>query len=306
VIFGKGKKMKTSRTIILVWIIATAVVIANPLSCKAMGATEEKNLSQDRPSWWQRWFEPTDKAIERMMNRLKETDPNKAQELEKLREQDPEKFKTELRETMRQHLGKRHREGMEQRFEGEFPRRGMFRGPEECERPYREQTRMPERFGEHHKWLERNYPEQAERLDALKEERPQLYRQYMDRSLKRYGRILDAEAENPQLAKVLKEDLELKQKQEELLRGISSVSENEKKAKLTEELKGVVSDRFDLIVKRKQLEYEHLSDKLQKLEEKVKKSQAEVEKWKDAKFKNDSVEARVKELVSETEKFEWE
>lgn len=298
--------MKTSRTIILVWIIATAAVIANPLTCKAMGATEEKNLSQDKPRWWHRWFEPTDQAVEQMMGRLKETDPNKAQEIEKLREQDPEKFRAELRKVMRQRLGKRHREGMEQGLEREIPQRCPFMGPDESDRPCEGQTRMPEKFGEHHKWLERNYPEQAEKLAELKEKRPQLYRQYMDHSLKRYSRILEAETENPQLAKVLKEDLELKQKQEELLKKISSVSDNEEKAKLTEELKGVVSNRFDLIVKRKQMEYEHLSGKLQKLEDKVRRSQAEIEKWKDAKFKNDSVEARVKELVSETEKFDWE
>ena len=290
----------------MVWIIATAVVIANPLTCKAMGATEEKNLSQDKPRWWHRWFEPTDQTLEQMMGRLKETDPNKAQELEKLREQDPDKFRAELRKVMRQRLGKRQREGMEQRLDRKSLQRGPFMGPDEPDRLHRGPTRMPERFGEHHKWLERNYPEQAEKLAELKGKRPQLYRQYMDHSLKRYGRILEAETENPELAKVLKEDLELKQKRDELLKKIKAVSDNEEKAKLLEELKGVISSRFDLIVKQKQIEYEHLSGKLQKLEDKVRKSQTEVEKWKDAEFKNSSVEARVKELVSETEKFEWE
>jgi hypothetical protein len=42
--------------------------------------------------------------VDRIINRLKQTDPEKAEELEKLRAEDPEKFKTELRKTMRARL----------------------------------------------------------------------------------------------------------------------------------------------------------------------------------------------------------
>jgi len=39
--------------------------------------------------------------VDRIISRLKQTDPEKAEELEKLRAEDPEKFKAELRKTMR-------------------------------------------------------------------------------------------------------------------------------------------------------------------------------------------------------------
>ena len=68
----------------------------------------------------------------------------------------------------------------------------------------------------------------------------------------------------------------------------------------------VVSSRFDLIVKRKQIEYEQLRNRLEKLKKEVEQREAEVEKWKDAKFKNESVKARLEELVSGAEKFQWD
>ena len=59
-----------------------------------------------------------------------------------------------------------------------------------------------------------------------------------------------------------------------------------------------------MIVKRKQIEYEQLSKKLEKLKEQVKRSEAEVEKWENVKDKE--VKQRLEELISRAEKFNWE
>jgi flagellar motor protein MotB len=122
--------------------------------------------------------------------------------------------------------------------------------------------------------------------------------------LKKYRRIFEAEKENPELAKVLKEDLELKEKRNKLLRRIRASTNDAEKKRLTKELEEVVSSRFDLIVKRKQIEYEQLSKKLEKLKEQVKRSEAEVEKWENVKDKE--VKQRLEELISRAEKFNWE
>ena len=166
--------------------------------------------------------------------------------------------------------------------------------------------RMLERHSEYLEWLEKNYPDKAKELAELKDTEPQLYRRMVYLGLKKYGQIARAEKENPELAKVLIKDMELKMERNELLRKIRSAADDDEKKELIEDLEKVISDRFDLIVKRKQMEYERLRKELKKLEKEVRKNEDEVEKWKDSEFKNENVKARVEELVSRADKFRWE
>ena len=80
-------------------------------------------------------------------------------------------------------------------------------------------------------------------------------------SLKKYGRIAEAARENPRLAEVLKKDLELRQQQDKLLEEIKAAGDKDKE-ELVKDLKEVLNNRFDVIVERKQIEYEQLSKSL--------------------------------------------
>ena len=73
---------------------------------------------------------------------------------------------------------------------------------------------------------------------------------------------------------------------------------------LVKKLENVVISRFDLIVKRNQIKYEQLRKELEELKERVKKSEAEVEKWK--KVKSEKVNERLEELINRAEKFGWD
>lgn len=331
--------MKTIYGTILVLVMTAAVLLAVPRPCRAAETKKENIWSDDRPRGERRQFELTDERIERIMNRLREQNPKRAEDLSQLRDKDMEKFKDELRKTMREQFGRRSREGIGQR--GRQSRQGrasMERpgragrerpqgmpsmrpggdsrfggpggGPGGSHRPggggpgrgmIRE--RMREMHGEYIEWLEKNYPEKAEKLAELREEKPELYMRKIALSLKTYGRIARAAKENPKLAEVLKEDLELKQKRDKLLGKIRAASDDEKK-NLTKKLQKVVDSRFDLIIKRKQIRYEYLRKKLEKIKEEVGKSEAEVEKWKD--IKEQKVKERIEELVSQTEKLNWD
>jgi len=68
----------------------------------------------------------------------------------------------------------------------------------------------------------------------------------------------------------------------------------------------VVSQRYDLLVRRKRLAYEDLAKKLEELRKEVEAKEAEVAKWAEPDFKQEQVNNRVQELLSESEKFEWE
>ncbi|MHC4062546.1 MAG: hypothetical protein ACYSR6_13230 [Planctomycetota bacterium] len=274
------------------------------------GAPEDSD-KRARP---RRGFELTDERIERIMDRLAEDDPEKAEELEKLRSEDPEKFKAEIRGYMRERYGRRPREGKgagERPSGREFGRRptrpGPGRRPGEHGRPgpggERGRWGMREKHDEFIKWFKENYPEQAEKMSTMK---PELHDRRLSVLLRRYQRIYEASKESPELAEVLKEDLKLKQERFRLLRKIRATQDEDKKKTLTGQLETVVSSRFDLIVKRKQIEYKQLLKKLEKLQAQVKESEAEVGKWQKEDFKTENVKTRVENLLSGEEEFKWE
>lgn len=309
--FGKGKTMRTNYVKNLV-VAAMAFLVISALACQA-GEKKEDFWGEGRPRHRHRdrqgRFELTEERIERIMERLKEDEPEKAEELKKLQEEDPNEFKAELRKMMRERFGRRLREHERERSgrRSGGPGRG---GPPEHGGPRGHGGPMAGRMHRKHaelmEWLEKNYPEAAERMRDLHGDKPELFERRMGLGLRRYGRIMEAEKENPELAAVLKGDLELKQQRDKLLRQIRKATNEQEKKEVVAELQEVVSARFDLIVKRKQMEYEELRKRLARLRRQVQKSEENVEKWKDADYKAENVKARVDVLLEGKQKFDWE
>ncbi|MHC4456232.1 MAG: hypothetical protein ACYS0I_03905 [Planctomycetota bacterium] len=230
--------MKVSCKVTVVVMMA-AMVLFSALACGAEEEKEEKIWRDEGPGHRREMHKLTDEAIEHVMERLREAMPERAEELEKLREKDPEQFKAELREIMREHFAERFREGRERGERG-----GLHEGRRDRERDMvrEHMDEMRERFVELLEWLEKNYPEKAAELAELKEKEPELYRRQLWLSWRQYRRIAEAERENPQLAEVLKQDLELKKKREKTLSKIEDASEDEKK-ELVADLEEIVSSQ---------------------------------------------------------------
>jgi len=261
-------------------------------------------------------LELTEERIERIMQMLRERAPERAKELEQLRSDKPEAFKKELRETIQQFIERRRQEGAGQ---GEYRQRprsgkmepggmmgggmmggGMAGGMNG--RGFGARGRMQEWTEELLGWLDENFPEKAERLRSIQEEHPEHFEKAIRYSLRKYRRIMDASEENPELAEVLKDDMRLKHKRWELIDKIKEAGEEDKKA-LIEELGAVISQRFDLIIKRKRIAYEHLKLELEALKQKVKEGEKDIENW--VKTKDKRVEERVKEVLGKMEEFKW-
>lgn len=253
----------------------------------------------ERPRRDFRMGQMPDEMVERMLNQISERDPAKAKELKELREKDPERFMAEFRKTLREHR---------ERFPGQRVSRGTRegRGERGGRRGAGREMRMRERYAEHFEWLEKNYPEEAQKLTELQKENPELYMKRMAISFRRYREIREAERENPKLAEILKQDLELKGQRNRLVRKIRAEKNEDEKNKMAKELEEILNKRFDLILQRKQIAYEQLSEKLEKLKEEVKKSKESIEKWNAPKLKDEKVKTRLKELVTGEGKFRWE
>ena len=303
--------MKKKHLSVFVLTVATVTMLAAPMLCAAADEQDEQNPSWRGARRGTRWAEPTDQMVQRAMDRLRESNPEKAEELEKLRQEDPNRFKTEFREVMREHLRERQREGMGPGEGGKGPWSGGGPG-ERSGKSGKGRERGPRMMQERHRefieWLENNYPEEAQELAKLRDKEGGRvdYERRLGLCRRRYGRLFEATRENPELARLLKEDFSLKQARDQLLAKIRRAQNETARKDRTTQLGEVVNKRFDLIVQRKQLEYEYLLKRLERLKQRVKESETEVAQWRERDFKSKSVKARVEELVTGKEDFKWE
>ncbi len=225
-------------------------------------------------------FELTDQEIEQILQSLKNRDPAKAKELTQLRQKDPDQFNAKLREYAGEELGK------------------IMRGRMETWR-----ARIQAEFIE---WLGKNYRREATKLANLKDTEPELYWKEFDRLREKYWRIFEEERRNPELAVVLREDLELRERRDALVRRIKAAGSEKVKAELTAELEDVVSRRYDLIVRRKEIAYERLLKWLEELKKRVEESKNEIRDMKREQIKAENVEKHVKDLLEGSTTFAWD
>lgn len=285
--------MRRNRRIILLLAVTTIVALFCLPSFTA--EKQQKKEQQDQNDIWtegerrgpgpgrrgpgRRRFDLTEDEINDIMKELKETKPEKAKELEKLRKADPNEFQSELRKHGREEFGKILRERMN---------------------AWREKRRA-----EFLEWLAKNYRKQADELSKLKGQ-PDLYWKKFELIRREYWRIFEEEKRNPDLAEVLKEDLRLKKRRDDLLRRIKAAKNDKDKKKLTEQLKDVVSNRYDLIVRRKEIAYDRLLNWVEDLKRELKKSREDIHESRNKKVKADNVQKRVKDLIAGGAPFKWD
>jgi DNA repair exonuclease SbcCD ATPase subunit len=167
--------------------------------------------------------------------------------------------------------------------------------------------RHRKKFGEFLEWMQQNYPKQAEKFERWQKQLHGAARGgHLPPGVGTYMRIFEASKDSPKLAELLKQDLQLKKQRTKLLRKIKRATGDDERNELVTELKEVIGARYDLLVSRKQLEYEQLRARLEELRKKVEESQAEVVKWKDPDYKSKNVQSRADDLVGGIEKFKWE
>jgi hypothetical protein len=152
-------------------------------------------------------------------------------------------------------------------------------------------------------WLKENYPKAADGLAKLRETDPGEYIKKFTENREKYGEIMQAQKRNPEYAKVLKEDIELKQNRDTLVRKLQNANE-EQKDDIKAELKEIVAKRFDIIIKKKEFKYKALKERLEGLQKKLDSRQAELDKLVQSKDK--AIDERIKELAGDSEKLNWD
>jgi len=278
-------------------LVLSLAIIIYPCTTVFAEASEEQGKSAATPRLKHDPSELLLERADRILSRLSQTDPEKAEELAKLRAEDPEKFKAALIEVIRTGFARditAHRKLKSRPGSKSEAGKSIWRN-----RSDGELSRLMNRtYDEHLEWLKVNYPQQAERLCKLKDERLNSYRKQIRLSLKKYGAIAKASKNNPALAEVLKESLELKEQRDKLLEKIRGSSDEDEKKKLVKELEIIVGRNFVLIAKRKRIEHQQLLGKLQQLQEEVKKNESDVKRWEDAEFRDEKMKTHIKALIN--------
>lgn len=176
------------------------------------------------------------------------------------------------------------------------------------ERMTQERGEIRERFAQRHeeyiKWLEKNYPDDAKELAQIKKDDPELYLRRLKESLDKYGKLAYAEKTNPELAKILRQDVALKTQEENLLGQIRAATDEKQKQKLTDELRQLESKRFDLIVATRQIKYQELNKKLEGIKKELQKQQTDLDNLKS--HKNEELKKRLDDLINQTEEINWD
>ena len=197
-----------------------------------------------------------------------------------MRQKNPGQFQAELREHGREEFGEIIRERMEK---------------------WRQ-----ERQAEFLKWLEEKVPKKARELAKLKERDPDLYQKKYELARRKYERIFDTQRRSPELAEILLADLKLQERRDELVDKIKAAKSEDEKKELNSQLEEVVSDRYDFIMRRKQMMYEWLLRRLERLQKEVNESKNEIIKLRDEQIKTGNVKERMKQLTEGTTKLKWD
>jgi DNA repair exonuclease SbcCD ATPase subunit len=300
-----------------------AVVVLLSMTPATQAAEADEDIWSDEPTDILQQPRLSDERFEEFLDRLAEAHPERAEELRKLRKDNPEQFRKEVRQAFAERRRMRGIRDDEPRGQGRGGGRpeptgpGRMRGgpgpdPEHgtgvghSGRRERWRERIARRHDEYIEWLEKNFPEEAKKLARLREKDPEDLEPYIQQVMEsrdKYGEIMEAQERNPELAEVLKEELELKKDRTELLEKIQTARGKQRKD-LIEKLEDVVNSRFDLIVRKKQLRYEYLIRRLERLQKEIKQRKTEVEKLKNKKAR--FIKERLEELTSKAEKIDWD
>lgn len=151
-------------------------------------------------------------------------------------------------------------------------------------------------------WLQAQFPDKAGELLADRDKKPEEFVQKLTEVMTVYEPIQRADRFNPELAAVLRKDLELQDQRDQMICEIGRVPEKDRPA-LINKLRDIVAARFDNIIQKKQLIYDHLRKRLETLQERLDEQAKELEQLKADKEK--SVEQRMKELIEQNEKINW-
>ncbi len=293
-IFGRDKGMavpKITNNRLLAFIVA-AVTLG--LVAVTTVADEFEDIWEEGPGRRPRQTQLDKERLDKLIKHVAQGKDEREKQLHEVYKNDRENFWGQIRDFFHKQRGQgTPREGP--------PRRGPRNGQGPRRSRWREQ--LQQRHEEFMGWLKKNYPSVEEELTQLREKDQDAYFRRLRKVSEKYEPIVSAEKRNkPEMATVLKEEIELTDYRDKLLKEFRQ-AETKRQKKIFDELKVAVSRRFDLIVRKKQLQFEELRRRLERLRRELEKRENELGKLINS--KEEATKSRLKSLLHPNEKVDW-
>ena len=185
------------------------------------------------------------------------------------------------------------------------PRNFEIAGRDRSER-FRDSYRdiMRKRNDEFIDWLRDNFPVEAERFDIAAEANPEeSFRDLMPLMMK-YREIFVTEKKNPELAELMKKDMQLHERRNEILTALQNTDNEQERQKLETEIKDIVAARFDLILEKRKMRFEELQRRLEELSKEIERQKIELSELDSR--RDEQIQSRIEELLSADKKMKWD
>lgn len=224
-------------------------------------------------------------------------DAERSKQLNDLYEKERDKFWSEVRDFFR-----KEREARGDSEGGPGGPGGGPGGPPPNRGRWREQ--LQKRHDELVEWLKENFPQVEKDLAKVRDKDGDQYAKDFAEIRRIYEPIMSTQGRNPELGGVLIEERQLTIYRDSLLIEIRRAGKDEKrKERLVNELTKVVEQHFDLIVRKKQLQFEELRERLEQLQREL--SVREKELGELVKSKDEATKGRVKALLDPKANVDW-
>ncbi len=238
------------------------------------------------------------KAYDQVMQMIREQNPEKGKELQKLRKEKDFIFENKLRQAVRSTFAPEKTveilEFLNEQKQLKRLEQGLPIG-----------SRMRRLYYDLIKWLEDNYPQEASRLKQIQDKDKKLFVQNMTTAIKKYRDIMETERTNPQLADLMKKELQFNEKIFQLQQKIENSKDEAKKKELIDELKNVLGKKYDVLIAKKQLAYDSLKIRLENLKKQLERSEEKIKNWKSAETKELNIKQRLEEILNNDHEFTW-
>lgn len=272
-------------------------------------ADEFEDIWKEGPNGPPRQMELDKERLDQLVKHVAEGNSQREEQLRQLYTKDRDKFWSEVRAFFgkQQEQGGRSEGGRQVESGGGGPGgggpgRGGARDGQGGPRSSRwREEQLKRRHDEFISWLKENFPDIEKDLSQYSD-KPEEYFKRFSEVKDKYEHVMMTQKRDPELAKVLKEEIELTDYRNELLKDIRR-ADKKKRQQLIEQLTVVVSRRFDLIVRKKQLQFEELHRRLERLQKELAEREKELGNLIES--KEEATKSRIKVLLDPKQKVEW-
>ena len=234
-------------------------------------------------------------SIDQLLSKLDTESPALARQLRQWRKDDPFRFVLEIRRIALARNPKAAKAA------GRQPKSvtGEIAVPVDPTRQGQWRQNQEKQIADFLEWFGAAYPEKAKPLQQLRKKDYEEFLNHISAVRRRFEPLMRTEKRDPELAKILRKDIELQDLCGELLGKIAAAKDKDRRT-LTEQLTRVVANQFDIIVQKRRMKYADIESKIGQMQKEVDEQKRQLDQL--VQKKEQATQDRVKELLTPPDK----